>query len=42
MNATLAVTEAKSAKLKGAVRKVATGMVQDLAEVMVESLPTLQ
>ena len=42
MAATLAVTEAKSAKLKGAARKIVTGMVQDLAEVMVESLSALQ
>ena len=42
MAATLAVTEAKSAKLNGAARKEATGMVQDRAEVMVDSLSALQ
>ena len=42
MAATLAVTEAKSAKLNGAARKIVTGMVQDFAEVMVESLSALQ
>ena len=42
MAATLAVTVAKSAKLNGVARKEATGMVQDRAEVMVDSLSALQ
>ena len=34
MATTVAVTEAKSAKLNGAARKIATGMVHDLPEIM--------
>ena len=34
MATTVAVTEAKSAKLNGAALRVATGMVHDLPEIM--------
>ena len=34
MAATVAVTEVKSAKSNGAARKVATGMVHDLPEII--------
>ena len=42
MAVTIALTESKSAKLNGSVRKVETGMVQDLAKIMTESLSASQ
>ena len=39
---TLAMTESKAAKLKGPVFTVETGMVQVLAEMMVELFSALQ
>ena len=42
MAVTLAVTSAKSPKPNGAARRVATGMVQDLPKIMLESLSALQ
>ena len=41
-DAILAVTEAKSAKLKGATLKIARGMVHDLSKIIFESLSELQ